>query len=275
MIAILTYDIEGHTHKIESIGDFNKRAGFCEKFYYYTGLQNINEMKKVTKVLQARLKDFEDEKRDVEKQPHDSLEVLREQYYQVYETWPKNLTGKSEIESLNQSIATNDLHLVLAQGSLNCLGRKICQFVQKIFGWMKSKWKKQLVDVNSKIDEGLKDVRRELEIGKATLFSDPVSARAELLTDKDEALSGDMKISLIVNPASSQWVNVGYMIVKQEKKEDLTVEIADGSSSEVNALLLQIAKEMCLQDGLKGIVDNQGNRLEASTFGKITDPILV
>lgn len=275
MITIHTYDVGNHTHKVEPLNDFDKRAGFCEKFYYYTGLQNIDEMKKVATVLQTRLKAFEDEKRVVQAQPNGSLEVLREQYYQIYEKWPKNLTGKSEIINLHAGIAGNHAHLISAQGALNCLGRKICQFIQKIFGWMKTKWEKQIASLNDKIDEGLNDVKRELEIGKISLKAgDPVSVRAEMLADEDHCLSGDMKISLIANPTSSQWVNAGFMVVKQEENaKDLIVQIPPDQSAEIIDILVEIAKEMCLDDGLKGVVDTFGHRLDAAKF-KIEKPIL-
>lgn len=243
-MTIHSYNIQSHSYVTESLSMFQERAGFFEKAYYYSGFQHLSLMKTVIKALQARVDQFESAKQPILSKKVSSLQDAKEQYQALYAKWPANFVGYPEIKDFFGVLTSNHKALTAAQGKLNCVIRKICQFVQMIFGCLRSRYENRLKDLKPKLFDGLKEHHPiDLFIGETKLKDQtPVSVFAQLRVDNNQYLQEGARITLWSPNVSKP---IGEMLLTREEHvwDEVTVQ---EKFPEAGEILHQVTKEICI-----------------------------
>jgi hypothetical protein len=249
-IPIFSYNTQTHFYSIEPMNLFQKRAGFCEKVSYYCGFQHLALMKTVVEVLQEKVDQFESAKQPILSKKVTSLQDAKEQYQALYAKWPANSEGVPKIRDLFRILTWNDEGLMAAQGKLNIVLRKICQFVQMIFGCLRSKYESRLTELKPKLVDGLKPhYPREFAIGQTELKDGTqVCIRAQLMIDSNHCLQDGVSITLWTPNTSKP---IGKMMMTcEEEFWDVAVSHEE-SSPEAKKILDTVMEEICfLEQGI-------------------------
>lgn len=250
--TVFSYNSQSHSYSTESLSLFQKRAGFCEKAYYYSGFQHLSLMKKVTETLQAKVDQFESAKPPILSKKVTSLQDSKEQYLALYAKWPANFVGYPEIKDLFGVLPSNRKALTAAQGKLNFVIRKICQFVQMIFGCLRSKYENRLIELKPKLLDGLKPhYPRQFAIGQTELKDGTqVCIMAQLMVDSNHYLQDGVSFTLWT-PNSSKPIGKMVMTCEEEDCWDIAVSHEE-TSAEAKKILERVTYEISnLEQGIE------------------------